>query len=233
MRNGWDLFYPPCCPLCHQILQGQEQMICVKCRAKLRPIGEPRCKKCGKPLEDGQEELCRDCRVRPHWFEEGRGIFLYDQKMKDSIIRYKYGGRRIYGEFYIRALALYGESSMKLWRPQAVFPVPMEKRKKRKRGFNQSEQLALGIGRQFGIPVCSDWIQKVKKTKSQKKLNAAERRRNLQEAFRGKPGVWKIERALIVDDVYTTGATIDAVAGELKKHGVKKVYFLTICTGFV
>lgn len=230
-EKGLDLLFPPCCPLCHRVLKGSEGMLCRECEKKIHPIREPRCKKCGKPLENRREEYCRDCRKNPHIFEEGRGIFLYDQTMRSSILRYKYGGRRIYGEFYIQALVLWGAPHVRRWQPQGVFAVPMEKKKKRQRGFNQSEQLAKGVSLAFGIPFYEDWIRKSKRTDSQKKLTAAQRRRNLEGAFEGRKGDWGVERALVVDDVYTTGATLDAVAAEMKKHGVKKVCFLTICTG--
>ena len=77
-------------------------MICPECEKALRPIGHPRCYKCGKPIETG--EYCRDCQKHRHVYEQGRGIFVYDGIMRRSVTRYKYYGCREYGDFYARAM---------------------------------------------------------------------------------------------------------------------------------
>ena len=90
-----DIFYPRCCPVCQKILADQRRMICPECEKELRPIGHPRCYKCGKPIETG--EYCRDCQKHRHMYEQGRGIFVYDGIMRRSVTRYKYYGCREYG----------------------------------------------------------------------------------------------------------------------------------------
>ena len=92
-----DIFYPRCCPVCQKILADQRRMICPECEKELRPIGHPRCYKCGKPIETG--EYCRDCQKHRHMYEQGRGIFVYDGIMRRSVTRYKYYGCREYGDF--------------------------------------------------------------------------------------------------------------------------------------
>ena len=81
-----DIFYPRCCPVCQKILADQRRMICPECEKKLRPIGHPRCYKCGKPIETG--EYCRDCQKHRHVYEQGRGIFVYDGIMRRSVTRF-------------------------------------------------------------------------------------------------------------------------------------------------
>ena len=224
-----NLIYPRCCPICHHILPEQRLLICPDCQAALRPIGEPRCKKCGRPVPEG--EYCADC-TQGRFFSEGRGGFVYDDRMRQSILRYKYGGRREYGAFFARALAAYTRRELARWQPDRIVPVPMYGRKQRRRGFNQAEDLAVRLSEDIQIPVAADWIRKEKNTRSQKRLDAKDRRKNLADAFcvtRPLQG----ERILVLDDVFTTGATIDAVAECLLLHGAGKVFFLTIAIGVI
>ena len=211
-----DIFYPRRCPVCQKILKDQKRMICPQCETMLHPIGHPRCFKCGKPVEKG--EYCRDCQKRKHMFEQGRGIFVYDSSMRRSVTRYKYYGCREYGDFYAKAMYRYAKMELREWKPDLIVPVPVHRSKERMRGFNQAAYLAERISRYIGIPADMGLVQKNIKTKSQKKLNALQRRKNLEKAFcvtgdvRGKD-------ILVIDDVYTTGSTIDAMASCLKKKG--------------
>ena len=223
-----DIFYPRRCPVCQKILKDQKRMICPQCETMLHPIGHPRCFKCGKPVEKG--EFCRDCQKRKHMFEQGRGIFVYDSSMRRSVTRYNYYGCREYGDFYAKAMYRYAKMELREWKPDLIVPVPVHRSKERMRGFNQAAYLAERISRYTGIPADMGLVQKNIKTKSQKKLNALQRRKNLEKAFcvtgdvRGKD-------ILVIDDVYTTGSTIDAMASCLKKKGAENVYFLTVCIG--
>lgn len=203
-------------------------MICQKCEGLVRPIAHPRCYKCGKPVEQG--EYCKDCSDHSHSFEQGRGIFVYDDKMRRSITRYKYYGCREYGDFFAKAMYVYAKREIQEWKPDLLVPVPMDKAKLRMRGFNQSAYLAERLSEDTYIPVDLHLVEKIHKTKSQKKLSASQRRKNLEDAFFVKRQVTG-KTILVVDDVYTTGSTVDAMAACLKKKGAKKVYFLTVCTG--
>lgn len=228
LKKSLDIFYPRCCPVCQKILKDQRRMICPECEKTLRPIGHPRCYKCGKPVEKG--EYCRDCRDQHHMYEQGRGIFVYDGRMRRSITRYKYYGCREYGDFYAKAMYRYAFKELQNWKPDLIIPVPIHKDKKRMRGFNQAAYLAQKLSCYTGIPADENLVKKVIKTKSQKKLNAWQRRMNLERAFHV-TGDLKDKNILIVDDVYTTGSTIDAMAVCLKKKGAENVYFLTVCIG--
>ena len=175
-------------------------------------------------------EYCADCLRHPHIFDQGRGIFVYDDRMRKSVLRYKYSGCREYGEFYARAMYLYGNRDVRDWNPDLIVPVPVHRTKLRMRGFNQAAFLAEKLGDYTGIPVRQKLVLKIRKTKSQKKLSAVQRRKNLEEAFLVNEDVLG-KRILVVDDVYTTGSTIDAMASCLKKKGASAVYFLTVCIG--
>lgn len=228
LRKILDIFYPRCCPVCQKILKDQRRMICPECERKLQPIGHPRCYKCGKPIEEG--EYCKDCQKHTHIFDQGRGIFVYDGIMRRSVTRYKYYGCREYGDFYAKAMYRYAWKNLNQWKPDLIVPVPIHKSKERLRGFNQAAYLAERLSCYTGIPVDTDLVQKVVKTKSQKKLNAMQRRKNLEKAFLVTKNI-RGKDILVIDDVYTTGSTIDAMAGCLRKRGAKNIYFLTVCIG--
>lgn len=204
-------------------------MICPDCARDIRPISGPRCYKCGKPVRE-EEEYCRDCQSHPGVFDQGRGIFLYDDRMKYSIMKYKYFGCREYSRFYGKAMYLYGKDLLVLWQPQMIVPVPLHWRKQKIRGFNQAELLARELSRYTGIPVNTRLLKKNHATRSQKKLDAAGRKQNLKEAFQvvGNPAG---KRILLIDDVYTTGSTMDVVSRALLGKGASHVFFLTLCIG--
>lgn len=228
--NGFlNILYPRRCPVCHEILKNQDRMICERCEKELRPIQEPRCFKCGKPV--GKDtEYCRDCLENGHVFDRGRGIFVYDERMRRSLVRYKYYGCREYGDFYSKAMCLYARKELALWKPDLIVPVPVHKSKERMRGFNQAAYLAERISGFTGIQTDLTLVRKVCRTKSQKKLNAQQRQENLRKAFRVERKVAGM-KILIVDDVYTTGSTMDAMARCLREKGAENVYFLTVCIG--
>ena len=224
-----ELLYPGRCPVCHRILADRKLLVCPACAARLKPYLGPGCMKCGKPVGEA-EEYCPECASRNRFFTEGRGIYLYDSVMRASMVRYKYYGCREYGDFYAAALVRYGEKEIRRWKPDLLIPIPLHPSKQRKRGFNQAEYLARRLGERLKIPVASGLLRKTRRTRSQKKLDSRERRENLKGAFE------TTERAdglavLLIDDVYTTGSTMDAAAECLRNAGAAKVFFLTVCTG--
>ena len=150
--------------------------------------------------------------------------------MKYSIMKYKYFGCREYSRFYGKAMYLYGRDLLALWQPQMIVPVPLYWRKQKIRGFNQAELMARELSRYTGIPVNTRLLKKNHATRSQKKLDAAGRKQNLREAFQvvGNPAGKSI---LLIDDVYTTGSTMDVLARALLGKGASHVFFLTLCIG--
>lgn len=193
----------------------------------------PRCKKCGKPLESPGKEYCRDCIRRKHYYDSGRVVWLYTKEMQQSIYRFKYDNKREYADFYVEEVVrLYG-SWIQRTGVEAIIPIPLYKQKHRRRGFNQAQVLAEGIGRELNIPVLSKVVGRTRSTVAQKELNDKERQKNVKNAFKIIDNEVKLKKVLLVDDIYTTGSTMDAVAGVLRGNGVKEIYFLCICTGGV
>ena len=172
----------------------------------------------------------KDGRSGVHHFTEGRSIFPYGEIWRQSLVRFKYYGCREYGDFYAKAISIYGRQYLERWKPQMVVPVPLHSRKKRMRGFNQAAYLAERVSCFTGIPWSDNLVIKIRNTKSQKKLNASQRKKNLRNAYLVTRKITGFS-VLVVDDVYTTGSTMDAMAMCLQEAGAKDVYFLTVCAG--
>lgn len=132
-----------------------------------------------------EEEYCRDCKAAPGAFDQGRGIFLYDDRMKYSIMKYKYFGCREYSRFYGRALYLYGRDQLALWKPDVIVPVPLHWRKLRKRGFNQAELLAEELAKSAGIPVDVSLLKKSRATQVPEEAGCGRTQEESEESFPG------------------------------------------------
>lgn len=230
-----QLLYPDRCPGCGRVWEGGK--MCTDCLPRVEFAEEPLCFCCGKPLECEEEEYCGDCRRYAHSFTCGRGAFLYKDPVKESIHKIKYQNKREYLDYYGRVMAQRLGNDIAKWDPEVLIPVPMHPAAKRKRGYNQSECLAWVLEKELGISVFADVVKKVQKTRNQKELSPQMRRKNLSGAFAINPDFltaegeipWK--RILVVDDVYTTGSTVDAMADVLKTYGAADVYFAVICIG--
>lgn len=217
--------------MCHDIVQPKGELICRSCAGKIQPIQEPRCKKCGKPIEKEELEHCADCTRREHVFEEAAGIFPYDKTMRESLMKCKYGGRKEYLDYYGQMMVRHGGKFLTRWQPQAIVPIPLHKIQMRQRGFNQSACLAHALGEALEIPVQEHMLEKNRKTRPQKELEENQRRRNLLGAFSPGKEFCPLHSIVLVDDVYTTGSTVDEAAKCLKKAGAGDIYVLTLCTG--
>ncbi len=155
----------------------------------------------------------------------------YDSLMRESIGRFKYKNRREYADFYVQELLRTCKEAVKSWGVELLVPVPLHKSRRKLRGFNQAELIARGLGRELGLPVSSELLLRTRKTVAQKELNDQERRANLKNAFQVAKNKVSPKKILLIDDIYTTGSTIDAAAAVLLDHGAEKVYFLSISIG--
>lgn len=227
-----DWIYPRRCAFCDGLLSRKEQYLCSTCRKNMPlSIQEPRCKKCGKPLEDSEREYCHDCAGGTQEYDWGRGIFLYQGSVKEALMRFKFSGRKEYRVFLGKLLCHYGKTMISQCRPEVILPVPVHKKRLYHRGYNQAQLLAEEVSKGFSIPIRTDLVLRKKFTKAQKELNREERKKNLEQAFVVRKEAGQYNSVLIIDDIYTTGATINAIAGKLRRCGVKKIYFLTVCVG--
>lgn len=234
-----ELFFPPRCAICDDVLalpRGREsdtvgKYVCGKCFSSLEYTGMQVCQKCGKPLSEERTEYCPDCRAHSHSFTQGKGIWRYQGAMQGSLYRFKYSNRRTYADFYgAEAARLYGRW-IRQCKIQVIVPIPLHPRKFRQRGYNQAELFAQALGRTLGIPVRTDLLRRIIYTNPQKELNRSERKKNLKKALKIIENDVKLNYILLVDDIYTTGSTIDAAAEAFLAKGAVQVYFLTIGMG--
>ena len=186
---------------------------------------------CGKPLKDGTAEYCADCRRRKSYITQGKSLFLHKDPVPGAVYRFKYRNRRSYGVQFAEKMAQrYGEQ-IKRWRIAEIVPVPLHASRKRKRGYNQAEILAEQLSMLTGIPVRSDVLFRIKNTVPQKKLGNEEREKNISGAFAVSRGWNAPENVLLIDDIYTTGSTLEHAAKMVRRAGAENVYFLTISIG--
>lgn len=236
----FNMVFPRHCPVCDEIVPMGEGLICKACRKKPQYIREPRCRRCGKQLagepdrlipgRPGSGEFCCDCMRQRHAYDYGYALYDY-QSMRKSIYRFKYGKRCEYAKFYAVDICDKLSDEIHLMRADAIIPVPVHASRHRHRGYNQAELVAAELSRLTGIKMCGKLVQRVRKTVPQKELTIQERQNNLKKAFNIRTNVVKLNRVILVDDIYTTGSTLDAVALELKRHGVAVVYFIALCIG--
>lgn len=229
-----DILYPPECPVCQKLLQAavQRDGVHPACYRQLKRIREPMCKKCGKPLWSGQQEYCYDCMRRQWSFEYGHGLWLYEAHSSASIFAFKYGRKRSYASFYARELLNFYGSWIKSLHVQQIIPVPVSRQKKRQRGFNQAELVAELVGEKLQIPVNTKGLLRIHSTAPQKALGKEERRKNLERAFTANSKyLTGIRRVLLLDDIYTTGNTIEYCTRALRAAGVEKIWFVALCIG--
>lgn len=229
MEKLWDILFPRRCPVCDEPTPSG-QWICPKCREKIRYIGDNTCFRCGKELAREEEEYCRDCRERKHFFRQGAALYDY-KSMRLSLYRFKYAGRCEYADFYALDMERCMEEKIRSWNPQCLIPVPLHPKKERKRGYNQAEVLADKLGERLGIPVEKHLVKRSKNTIPMKELDVRMRQINLKKAFIIRQDDVKLERVVVVDDIYTSGSTVDAVAKVLLAAGVKEVFFISLAIG--
>lgn len=222
------LLYPNTCPMCGKVTQEE---VCPVCRNRVQKIREPVCKRCGKPLLHERDEYCMDCARKKRRFEQGRALWTHEKQVRWSVYQFKFQNRRIYGRYYAKQMALDFENLLKQWKIDLLVPVPLSRSKKRKRGYNQAEILACCLSKQTGIPVDSKNLVRRRNTMPQMRLEPELRKENVRNAFWWKGGNLNRQKILLLDDIFTTGSTLDSAALELKKAGAQKVYFLTISIG--
>ena len=224
------------CPVCGEV---QEQLltddgvadICPACEKKLKRVAQPFCLKCGKPLEEDRlrREYCADCIKNKHSYTQGRAVFIYQGAIIGSMHRLKYKNRRDYAAVYAREAYHTHADWLRRIAPEAILPVPLHKKRRRLRGYNQAELLAKELSSLTGIPMEKDLLIRTANTTPQRQLDSKERKNNLKNAFQMSKKRVKLEKVLLVDDIYTTGSTVDAAAEVLLRAGIKKVYVLCIC----
>ena len=207
-----SLFFPLRCPVCDEILEPEETKkgIHSACESKLYLIRGAVCMHCGRPLgdsypEDYVKEYCYDCLRKKYdkqsYVKQAKSLFVYKGAVKQSMYRFKYANKREYAAFFAdQALAEHG-AWLQYMGLDAIVPVSLYPKKKRKRGYNQAEVFARELSARTGVPVETDLVQRVIDTVPQKGLGDLQRKNNLKNAFFCGQTVVQYKCVLVVDDI--------------------------------
>lgn len=225
------MLLPPQCLSCREIV-AEPGTLCGKCFARVRFLSAPCCAACGTPFEfdpGGADVLCGSCiRSRPV-YDRARAVFRYDESSRNLVLAFKHGDRLDAAPAYARWLARAGDALID--GADLIAPVPLHWTRLFHRRYNQSALLANTLARLAGRPAAPDLLRRRRRTPSQGGLDRAERIRNVRGAFMvraaSRPSV-EGRRILLVDDVLTTGATVEACATVLLKAGAAAVDVLTL-----
>jgi len=221
-----DLLYPEnnCCMICgYWDEKIGKDYICRECFLKLENIKGHRCKVCSKPLVSSGD-ICLECIEEPKVFKKLFAPYHYSGILSKTIKDYKYNNKAYY--YKMLGELLYKYIKGKCIDVDIITYVPLHKNKKRKRGYNQSELLAKYLGDKLNIP-CEKLIDRVVDTKTQNQLNREDRKNNLKNTFQYKKDL-QDKNILLVDDVYTTGTTLNECSKALLKAHANNIYGLTL-----
>lgn len=226
-----DVILPPVCHICRSFIPNAGKLhICPTCRERLPLVLSPLCPVCGIPfIGTGSDHRCGACLTQPPHFDAAGARFLYEGPISDMIHAFKYN-QRTHLRYPLALLAMEGMSEiMTCHAPHLIVPVPLHISRLRQRGFNQAVLLGKVLSQQLSLPLLPDTLVRTRQTEPQIKLSAAERRLNVKGAFTVKRPVNVVgKRVLLLDDVMTTGSTMDECAKELKKAGAVVVIAATI-----
>ena len=224
-----DFVFPPHCVSC----KAANHWLCPVCLSRIAFIHEPFCKRCGIPVESDKVKLAQSCPHHNLQFIDGiRSAAYFDHTpIRPAIHAFKYNNHRALSAALGQILAdAYRRYHL---RAEIVAPVPLHRLRARERGFNQSELLARALSQILGLPLNTTTLQRVGQTRSQVDLTAAERQQNVGDAFACRDrGLAKL-RVLLVDDVCTTGATLDACAAALHRGGATSSWGLTLTRAII
>jgi ComF family protein len=218
---------PAACLLCEEPVSEREgdALICNLCRIRWRPVPHPVCQRCGQPSQRGLE--CRMCPEWPAGLTRVRSAVWLDESARMAVHRLKYDGWSRAAEPMADAMGqlepLTGQVSL--------IPIPLGGRRLRERGYNQSERIAAALGSRLGLTVRSDLLERVRETRTQTALTPEARHANVSGAFHAGPvrGL----ALVVVDDVFTTGATLAAAAAALVTAGAVRVEAVTFARAVV
>ena len=223
-----NLLYPEniTCDLCGEDLRAESRYnLCGKCIEKLPFIEGNICLNCGVSI-DNEAQYCDRCQNNSSVFKINRAPLIYDGSARDMVHALKFGGKK----YLVKTIgAMMADAFLKYqMEGEIIVPVPMTEKDEKKRGFNQAELIAYEVGARLNIPVLPA-LKKVKHTAVQKELSGKDRAENLSKAFEVVYPQVKDRKILLIDDIFTTGATANECSKALLKGKCKEVSVLTCC----
>ena len=191
------------------------------------------CRKCSKPLAFENELYCETCQKAKRWFDRGKSLWIHDDSARKIVYDLKFHNKRDNADLIAFEMAVQMESVILRWNAEVILPVPLHKKRLRERGFNQAqliaERLSFWLSKLFGIvlPVDSAYLLRTENTKPQRILDVSARAQNVKKAFGITAPQRNYNSVILIDDIFTSGATLNACAKTLKEAGTEKVFFLT------
>lgn len=237
-HKGLDIILPPRCPLTGENVDSQG-MLSAKAWRSLNFIATPYCKCCGMPFafdrqEEGGEgekdgELCIKCLENPPPYNSARASLVYDDASRALILGFKHGDKIHFVRNFLPWLQAAGKTF--LFEADVFIPVPLHHSRLIARRYNQAAILAKGLEKVTGIASCPDALSRIRATPSQGHMTFSERRKNVRQAFALKKkykDMIKDKKVILIDDVYTTGATVNECTKVLRSGGAREVHILTL-----
>ncbi|GAA5496582.1 hypothetical protein Rhal01_02767 [Rubritalea halochordaticola] len=230
-----DIIYPPSCHFCEEPLE-LGRYLCTACRQNLKEITAPFCSICSEAFEGAidAEFTCPNCHDLHFQFDFARSALARTTSSHQLVIDFKYNKQRHLAPIlasYCARVILHTPEISSLSSP-VILPVPLHWTKRIRRGFNQSEEIAIHLSKETGIP-CSRALRRKHHTRTQTRLTRSQRMANLKNAFAGGHLPTKFQTAILLDDVFTTGSTANACAQILRKNSphLKKIIVVTALRG--
>ncbi len=228
-----ELFFPRRCPVCRDIVSPWGEMICDTCRKNFHLVADKGCLKCGRLLLNEEKEYCEDCMRMKRCIVRSLTGYDYRQEwVHKMIFHVKYHNERQLLDYPCSEAAHEYRDIVMRWQCDCLIPIPLHPSRQKKRGFNQAEEIARRIGEEWSLPLDTKVLIRVKKTRPQKDLDSATRQKNLEDAFAAdKKRAQAYKRVILVDDIYTTGSTMESCAKALLAAGVQQVYGFALSSG--
>ncbi|MCK4307540.1 ComF family protein [candidate division WOR-3 bacterium] len=226
LKDIFNFILPPHCSVCKNPLGDEEKSICDECWGSIQVVTPPFCERCGKPSE---ESVCNECIEYPHEFTRARALGEYKDVLSSLIRLFKYSHKLSIGRKLGGMLSTVLKNDEIMNYSDALIAVPLYPVRERARGYNQSDIIAREVSNYTGIPKLNGILCRIRPTKSQTELSKEKRKLNVKDAFMVKADEqikWK--KLVLIDDVCTTGATLDECAKELYQAGANEVYALVV-----
>ena len=230
-QEFFDFLFPERCVACNKYITNT-QRICTTCLLSIRYISPPVCLRCGIPFnfDMGSDRLCGICLTSRVYFNKARAIGFYEGVLQEVVHRFKYNGKTLLAGILGALMLNHNLDSMDIKRYDFLVPVPLHRKRLKERGFNQALSLARYVGKRCGVPVDYLSLKRVRWEEPQINLNKNERTRNVKGAFSlNNKNRFQHRNILLIDDVYTSGATVNECAKVLTKGGAAGVDVLTVC----
>ena len=230
LSAGVDLFLPPACLLCRQLLPPgfDPQEFCAECQTTMPPLGRSHCSCCSQPFPaSSSQHLCATCLQRPPAFSTVHAACSYQERVKDAIHQLKYRNQVNLAEPLGKLLGKSLDVVEVGFKPDCIIPVPLHPARLKKRGYNQALEISRPLARKMQVPIDTTLLQRTLKTLPQQGLTAAERRRNLRDAFIVTTTT-SARNILLIDDVMTTGETVRECCRVLMKTDITEVQVAVI-----